>query len=423
MSTVLIQHTLVYNRKQPVDVFIRDGNVEKIEKGISEDADTIIDAEGNILIPGMIDMHVHLRVPGQEYKEDFVSGSAAAIAGGITTVGDMPNTNPPITTVALLQQNIARAQKEGTIDIVSYIGATTDNIEEIRQSVGSAVGVKVAPYFTAADGTKLIDDDEALEKLFALKLDMPIVVHCEDEHMVGKHAVKLKEYGGVDIHGKLRSPEVAISALKRIIAIVKKTNSSVHITHISTKKELVLIAKAKKEGVRITCDVTPHHLIFTDLDVAERGSVLKVNPPIRPSSDVSAMWEGVLSGDIDMIATDHAPHTWEEKNVESYWDVPSGLPELDTALLVLLNHVDDEQFTMERLVEITSTKPAEIFGLKGKGTIGPGSVADLVLVDLHSPTVIVRDQLKTKCGWSPWQGHMVRASITTVIKDGKIVSE
>lgn len=423
MSTLLIKHAQLPNRKTPADVLIRDGVINQVSQSITVSADSIIDATGLLLIPGMVDTHVHLRVPGEEYKEDFVTGSASALSGGVTTVCDMPNNKPPITTVAQLQEKIAQAKKEGAVDIRCFIGATKDNMDELKAAEGIAVGVKVAPYFTGVDGTKLIDDDASLEKLFAMRLKMPVVVHCEDERMVGEHSVKLRQYGGADIHSRLRSVDSAVTALKRIISIVKKTDSAVHITHVSSKRELSLITKAKKDRIRITCDVTPHHLTFTDRDVVSRGHTLKVNPPVRSEADVAALWDGLVSGTVDCVATDHAPHTWEEKTAESYWDVPSGLPGLDTALLLMLDRVDDEYFTLQRMIEVTSTMPAKLFGLSGLGSLNKGSTADLVLVNMHAPTVITRPYLHTKAQWSPWMGYLFRATIRTVIRGGAVAFE
>lgn len=415
MSTLLIKNSQLTNQSAPADVLISDGVITASESSISEQADQTIDASGLMLIPGVIDVHVHFRVPGGEHKEDYATGSAAALAGGVTTVLDMPNTNPPITTRSALEEKLQRALQDARVHVGCYIGATNDNLKEIQASQDIACGVKV--YYGTSTGGLTMNNPEVLAQIFDAGLQMPIVLHAEDDAVINANEQRYHTYTGKDIHGKIRSREAAISALQTILDLLRTHPARVHITHLSTQEELELMKNAKHEGLDITCDVTPHHLAFTTEDVLQMGHLLRVNPPIREKRDADALWEGVCNGDVDMIATDHAPHQLSEKQQE-YAKVPSGLPGVQTMLLFLLHHRSD-RLTLQRIVELTSLNPAERFHLEG-GTLSVGAVANLTLVDCDGRTTIQPNMLYSKSNWSPFNGRTFNARIVHTIVSGDI---
>lgn len=420
MHSTLIQHATHFKTQQPVDIFIVDGMITEIASSLEHrrsEASLYKDATGLMLLPGMIDVHVHFRVPGDEQKEDWKSGSRAALAGGVTTVCDMPNNKPGITTEKLLQEKILQVKKEGLIDAYCYIGATENNVNEIIASQESACGVKV--YYGTSTGELTMNNDDVLKQLFEARLKIPIVIHAEDDSIIEKNAAKLKHYNGYDIHSRIRSREAAISALETIIDIMRETDArKIHITHITTKEEVALIASAKKEGLDITCDVTPHHLGFSTDDLERLQHYLRVNPPLREKEDTESLWQGVIDGTIDMIASDHAPHTRDEKNNPDYWQVPSGVPGVETTLPFLIDRIDS-QFTWERLTEVTALIPAQRFGFADRGMIAVGKRADLVLIDTKENTIISADMIQSKCGWSPWEAVVFQGKISDVFIFGK----
>ncbi|MFC1597994.1 dihydroorotase family protein [Patescibacteria group bacterium] len=418
MSSLLINNVRIYNRDEQIDCLVVDGKIKQLEPKIDKrKAEKVIDANGLTMIPGGIDIHVHFRVPGNEEKEDWKTGSAAALAGGITTVMDMPNNSPSIITAALLKKKIALAKKDSKIDFGCYIAITKDNLLEIEAAKLIACGVKV--YYGSTTGDILMNDLDTLRALFELDLPIPILIHAEDENMIEFNRAELKDYDGVDIHEKIRSREAAIKALETIIPLVQETTGHAHITHISTADELELMKQAKDDGINITCDTAPHYLAFTEEDVAKKGHLLKVNPPIRTQADVDALWAGLADGSIDVVASDHAPHLLKEKQIENYNDVPSGLPGVQTILPFLLDNISDE-FSLDRLVEVISSRPADMFKLENKGKIDIGATADLVLFDDSKPTKITNKAMKSKCGWTPWDKQTFATSIEYVIKGGKV---
>jgi dihydroorotase len=414
---------LIQNARMPdgskVDCLIERDRITQLQESITADAQTRIDARGKTLLPGMIDAHVHFRVPGNPEKEDFTTGGAAAIAGGVTTVLAMPNTNPPITSAIQVATQHEQMDRQLPIFGMTYIGATTDNLDQILQAEKEVCGVKV--YYGTTTGSLTMNDDAALEALLASDFQKPIVIHAEDDDIIEEYSQQLKGYDGADIHSRIRDRSAAIQALETVLALVKKTGATnVHITHMTTAQELDMIAQAKKDGVNITCDVTPHHLAFTTEDYHTQGHLLRVNPPIRTQEDVDALWKGVKDGTIDMIASDHAPHLLSEKNGE-YAEVASGVPGVETSLPFLLDRIG-KGFSLERVVELVAAHPAQRFGLTDRGVIEEGAFADVILVDKKGKTKITNDTVKSKAAWSPWDGTVFQWSIDTVISRGKIVS-
>jgi dihydroorotase len=419
MASILLKQVTLYNNPNPVDCTIEDGMVSAIAPEYTSQADQVIDAHGLTLLPGVMDMHVHFRVPGGEHKEDWSTGSSAALAGGVTTVLDMPNNTPAITTRARLEEKILAIERvQPALNYGCYIGATTDNLSEVLASQDIACGVKIAPYFVGQDSRVLIDDPIALRELFTSPLRLPIVIHCEDEGMAVHNRRRITQPTTKN-HNTIRSPQAAVSALSRILLAARNTRARLHITHLSTKRELDLLREAKRQGMDITCDVTPHHLTFTADDAAQKGGMFKVNPPLRSREDCDALWQGVCDGTVDMIASDHAPHLVSEKEETSYDGIPPGMPGVETLLPVLLDRVS-HTFPLSKLVELTAIAPRKRFSRKPV-TVSVGETADLVLADMAAATMIERQMIHSKCGWSPWEGRTLRGKIHTVIRKGQIV--
>lgn len=332
--------------------------------------------EGRFLLPGLIDAHVHFRDPGAPEKEDWASGSAAALAGGVTTVLDMPNTNPATITVEALEAKRAVAKAKSKVAFGLFFGATRDNLDEIRKAE-NICGIKI--YMGSSTGGLLLDDPAVWEEVFkiAKEKNVPVVVHAETEAMIQA--------------GK-RDCECARVATEAAIALREKVGNRLHIAHLSCKAEVELVRVHKCP--ELTCEVTPHHLLFTAAD--QKDSFLKMNPPLRSQADQDALWEALRDGTIDCIATDHAPHTFAEKQSS---EPPAGVPGVEFMLPLMLNAVNEGKLTLERLVELTSTNPSRIFGVPVQGQ---------VLVDMNLEKTIRREDIKSKCGWSPYEGRTLK---------------
>jgi dihydroorotase len=334
--------------------------------------------EGKFWIPGLIDCHVHFRDPGAPEKEDWASGSAAALAGGVTTVLDMPNTNPATITVEALEAKRAIAQAKSKVAFGLFFGATRDNLEEIRKAQ-NICGIKI--YMGSSTGNLLLDDPVVWEEVFkiAKEKNVPVVVHAETESMIQQ--------------GR-RDCECARVATEAAIMLREKVGNRLHIAHISCKAELDLVRAHKCP--ELSCEVTPHHLFFTEED--RKDAFLKMNPPLRSAADQAALWEGLRDGTIDCIATDHAPHTEEEKSLP-FEDAPAGVPGVEFMLPLMLNAVNEGRLTLERLVELTSVNPSRIFGVPVQGQ---------VLVDMNATKTIHKEDIQSKCGWSPYVGRTLK---------------
>jgi len=407
---------MVNGKLEKLNLLIDEGKIIDITDNISSSNDKI-NAEGKIILPGLIDCHVHLREPGLTQKEDFHTGSMAAAAGGVTTVFEMPNTNPAVTTSEILREKKELARRKSMVNCRFYIGATQDNIEEIKKAEEIA-GVKL--YMGSSTGNMLVEDKEVIKNVFSS--NKIVVVHAEDEQLMKTNAEKYRKETNPVIHAKIRSNEVEAEAVKNAMDMISSSSNvkHVHFTHTSTKESMELLKKAKKNSSSISCDVTPHHLFLTYEELKKQGNFVKMNPALRSKEDVEALWNAIEDGTVDCIATDHAPHTKEEKEV-GYWEAPSGVPGLETMLPLLLNAVNNGKIKLEKVVELTSTNPAKIFEIQNKGKIEKGYDADLVIVDMNLEKEVRNEEQFTKCKWSPFNGWKLKGWPVTTVVNGKIV--
>ncbi|MFA6098965.1 MAG: dihydroorotase [Patescibacteria group bacterium] len=395
------------------DILLRNGLIEKIEPNLT--AKHSIEIGKNLVIPGVIDAHVHFREPGGEQKEDWLTGAQSAAAGGVTTVIDMPNNNPPAIDEASLNNKRVLAGKS-IINYGLYLGATADNIEQIKKTKDVA-GVKI--FVGSSTGTLLVSGDKEIEKLFSLP-NIHWVIHAEDESIINANIKKYTETDIPSVHSLIRGREAAIQAVSRIIKIAKKTKAEVHICHISTAEEVELIKKAKADGLKISCEVSPHHLFLNEQSYKEFGNFVKVNPPLRTENDNQALFRALREGVIDIIATDHAPHTRDEKWLP-YEKAPSGMPEVQTSLPLMLNAVNANKISLNRLIEVMCLMPSKLLKIKNKGQIAKGYDADLTVIDLEKKAILSNKDIKSKCGWSPYDGWELQGWPIMTFVGGQLV--
>lgn len=377
------------------DVLIIEGKVAIIGK--HKEADKTIDCQGLVLLPGLIDSHVHFRSPGFEYKEDWLTGSRAAVKGGVTTVLDMPNTNPATIDEYSLDIKRKLAANKSIVNFGFHFGATKENIS-LTQEIKGVAGIKV--FVGSSTGNLLLNNPSDLKKLFSDSNKL-FLVHAENEQFIQEQTKKYKNESNPLIHTKIRAPEAAAQSVAMLLELTEQTGARLHFCHISTAKELELISEAKQKGLPVTCEVTPHHLFLTEEEYNKKGNWVKMNPPLRSEANCQALWQGIKNGIVDTIGTDHAPHTREEKE-KNYWQAPAGVPGVETMLSLLLNAVSQGSLELERLIQLTSANPARIFKIQNKGEIKEGFDADLVLVDLNAKRRVIENELETKCGWSPF---------------------
>jgi dihydroorotase len=423
-NTLLITNAQVVNEGATVaaDVRVRDGRIDKIAATISAaDADTVIDAAGAWLLPGMIDDQVHFREPGLTQKGDLATESAAAVAGGITSFMDMPNVDPPTTTLAELDAKYNRARGRCFGNYAFYFGATNDNIDEIRKlKRGDACGIKV--FMGASTGAMLVDDQQALRNIFA-DAELLIATHCEDTPMIVANDAAAREKYGEDVplseHPNIRSVEACYKSSSMAVEMARAADARLHVLHLTTEKELELFEPGPVTGKRITAEACVHHLFYSAEDYAEKGNLIKCNPAIKQPSDRDALIQAVIDDRIDVIATDHAPHTLEEKE-RKYIAAPAGLPLVQYALLMVLEHVHAGRFSIEHAVKKTSHAVADMFGIAERGYIREGYWADLTLVDPATPTRVRREDVLYKCGWSPLEGYEFGARIRATVVNGEV---
>jgi len=407
------------------NVFVKDGKISKIISEVDvdgHDAKKILNGEGKYLIPGVIDDQVHFREPGLTHKGEIYTEAKAGIAGGITSFMEMPNTNPQATTIELLEEKYTLAKQKSLANYSFYLGATNDNIEEIKKiNPKNICGVKV--FMGSSTGNMLVDNIDSLTKIFAESPTL-IATHCEDEQTIQENTKKYKEEFGenlpIEYHPLLRSEEACYKSSSLAVKLAKENNSRLHILHLSTAKELELFETIPSNEKRITAEVCVHHLWFSDEDYDKFGTRIKWNPAIKKITDKDALVEGLKSNKIDVVATDHAPHTAEEKN-NSYFKAPSGGPLVQHSLVAMLELYHQRKISLQDIVNKMSHTPADIFQVEDRGYIREGFWADLVLVDLKSPWKVSTDNILYKCGWSPFEGQKFNSKITHTIVNGNIV--
>jgi len=383
---------------------------------------TVIDASGKYLIPGLIDDQVHFREPGLTHKATIGSESRAAVAGGITTFIEMPNTVPQATNQQLLQDKFNIAEKTSFANYSFMFGGTNDNLEELLKTDPKTVaGIKL--FLGSSTGNMLVDNLEVLEIFSSTKLI--ISVHCEDEETIKKNTAEHKaQYGEhipIELHPVIRSEEACYLSSSRAIELAKKTGARLHVFHVSTAKETTLFRNdIPLEEKQITSEVCVHHLWFSDQDYKEKGTHIKWNPAVKTAADRQGLWKALLDDRLDIIATDHAPHTLEEKS-NSYLKAPSGGPLVQHALLALLEKVSEKVISIEKLVEKACHNPAIIFQIENRGFIREGYYADLVLIDLKAPQTVCKENILYKCGWSPFEGTTFSSSVTHTFVNGVLM--
>lgn len=426
MSTFLIKNAKIVNEGKIFegDVLIEDELISKVEKSISAKPNyTVLDAEGSYLVPGAIDDQVHFREPGLTHKGTIASESRAAVAGGITSFIEQPNTVPNAVTQQLLEDKYQIAASSSYANYSFMMGGTNDNLEEIlKTNPRNVAGLKL--FLGSSTGDMLVDSSTSLEKIFS-NTNLLIAVHSEDETTVKNNLEKYKaEYGDdipVKFHPEIRSVEACYKSTERVIALAKKTGARLHVFHLSTAKELDLFTnKIPLEEKQITAEVCIHHLWFTDEDYATKGNFIKWNPAVKTAHDKEALWKALLNDTIDVIATDHAPHTLEEKK-QVYTKAPSGGPLVQHALVALFEAHYQGKISVEKIVEKFCHNPAKIFKIEKRGFIREGYYADLVLVQPQKPWTVKKENILYKCGWSPFEGINFKARISHTFVNGKLV--
>lgn len=424
---ILIKNARIVNEGTVVsgDVLISGDRIADIQDHISvKSSDTqVIDADGSYLIPGIIDDQVHFREPGLTHKATIATESKAAVAGGITTFIEMPNTVPQATTIELLEDKFDIAAKTSWANYSFMFGGTNNNLEEILKVDATKVaGLKL--FLGSSTGNMLVDDPKILEEIFS-KTDLLISVHCEDEGTIRKNlAEAIETYGDnipIELHPKIRNEEACYLSSSQAIALAKKTGARLHVFHLSTAKETKQFGNRKKlADKKITSEVCVHHLHFTDQDYAEKGTLIKWNPAVKTAKDKEGLWKALLNDRIDVIATDHAPHTLEEKQ-NPYTSAPSGGPLVQHALVALMEYVHQGRIPIEKLIEKMCHNPAILFQIKDRGFIRKGYKADLVLVAPNDPWSVNQENILYKCKWSPFQGTTFKSRVSHTFVNGTLV--
>lgn len=424
---ILIKNAKIVNEGKTIegDILVEGDIIKEIDSSISvKSADiTVIDAEGNYVLPGMIDDQVHFREPGLTHKANIETESKAALAGGITSFIEMPNTNPQTTTVEKLEEKFAIAAETSYANYSFMFGGTNDNLDEIlKVDPKTVAGLKL--FLGSSTGNMLVDDPKVIEKIFS-STDMVISVHCEDEATIRENLAKYKAKFADDIpmekHPVIRSEEACYLSSSKAIELAKKTGARLHVFHLSTGKETSLFSnKIPLKDKKITAEVCIHHLWFSDEDYAKKGSHIKWNPAVKTSKDREQLLKALLDDRIDVIATDHAPHTLEEKN-NPYTSAPSGGPLVQHALVALLEMHHQGKISIEKIVEKACHNPAILFDVEKRGYIKEGYFADLVIVDLNSPWTVNKSNILYKCGWSPFEGNTFKSRVTHTILNGQLV--
>lgn len=422
--SILIKNAQIVNRGKisSGDVLIKKGRIERVAGTIDENADTVIDATGKFLLPGIIDDQVHFREPGLTHKSDLYTEPRAAVRGGVTSFMEMPNTKPPAITQELLQDKYDIAAQKSIANYSFFMGASNDNLEEVLKTDPTTVcGIKA--FMGSSTGNMLVDNRTTLEALFS-STPMLIATHCEDEQTVrGNMAAYREKYGDhvpIELHPEIRSVEGCLISSKLATDLAKKHGTRLHILHISTKDELDLFRNdIPLSEKKITAEVCVHHLYFNQNDYAKFGTQIKCNPAIKSADHQEALFPALLDNRLDIIATDHAPHTWEEKQGH-YFSAPSGVPLVQHSFNVMFEFYQKGMISLERVVEKMCHAPAECFRVKDRGYIDEGMWADLFIVDPEKEWEVSKTQLEYKCGWSPFEGKKFKGFVETTIVSGHL---
>jgi len=429
LSVDLVLHNAkIYTPRGVVEagLAVDEGRIIKIAKETKlPHASERLDMKEKIILPGLIDPHVHLRDQQLAYKEDFFSGTSAAAAGGVTLTIDMPNNKPVTMSATSLKERMKLAENRAVTNI-AFHSAFPEIAEENRQIVEQgAVAFKL--YLSQKVGGLNIDDDDALLSAFSMAEEMkvPVGVHPEDRETLETVKKKMQQAGHEDIEAyiKAHSPEAELKAIQRIVQLAKKTKVQIHFCHLSSAKGLEAILTAKKMGLHVTCEATPHHLLLSSKHLRRYNTIALTNPPLRTEKEVETLWNALRQGLIDAVASDHAPHTIEEKEADSVWEVKPGIPGLETTLPLLLTQVNEGRLTLPNLIKLTSKRPAEIFHLRDRGSLAEGCYADLVVVDMKRKHRIDSSEFHSKAKYSPFDGWKVRGMPTKTFVNGRLVMD
>ena len=423
MKSILIKNGQVVNRGQieVKDILIKKGYIERIDNQIDTHADIEINAEGKHVLPGIIDDQVHFREPGLTHKGTIFSESRAAVAGGVTSFMEMPNVNPPSVSQTLLAEKYQIGERTSLANYSFYMGATNDNLEEVlKTNPQNVCGIKV--FMGSSTGNMLVDNEKTLENLFS-KCEMLIATHCEDEATVRANTEKYKASGEMidaRFHPIIRSREACYLSSSMAIALAKKYQTRLHILHISTADEIPLfdnsIPLSKK---RITAEVCAHHLYFNENQYLTLGNLIKCNPAIKSEADQNALLQALLDNHFDVVATDHAPHTWEEKS-KPYFEAPSGLPLIQHTLPMMLSFYHQNKISLEKIVEKMSHAVADCFQIDKRGYLDEGYWADVAIVDVNKKWTVSKENILYKCNWSPLENVQLLGAVETTIVSGHL---
>ena len=426
--TLIRDATVVMPRETArTSVLLEGGRIADVDAPRHARADEIVDAAGLHLLPGVIDDQVHFRDPGLTHKEDLRTGSRACAAGGVTSFLEMPNTVPQTVTVEALADKLALAERRCVVNYGFYMGATTDNLAELKRATRTpglqTPGIKI--FIGSSTGNMLVDDQECLEAIFA-ETTLPITAHCEDESTVRANRARLSGPLTIEDHSRIRDTRAAVTATLRALDLAVRHRHRFHVLHVSTADEVDILARHSE---LITAEACPHHLFLDVSDYARLGTLAQMNPSLKTAEDRATLWRGLRDGAIQILATDHAPHTLEEK-AEPYPASPSGIPAVELFLPLMLNEVNRGRCTLRDLAAWMSDGPARIWDIVGKGRIQPGYDADLVLVDMAKEREVRNEDQRTRSGWSPWhgtrlQGWPVRTWVggRTVFAEGRVATE
>ncbi len=421
----LIKNATIINEgeKTTKDLLIKDGLIDRIDSDITEGNAEILEAEGLYLLPGVIDDQVHFREPGLTHKADLYTESRAAVAGGVTSFMEMPNTKPPTLTQELLENKYELAAQKSLANYSFFMGVANDNVEEVLKTNDKSkdvCGIKI--FMGSSTGNMLVDDFQTLDQIFR-KSELLIATHCEDENIITQNKIALESempeiQWTANYHPIIRSAEACLSSSSEAVKLAKNHGTRLHVLHISTALELELFSSdIPLSEKRVTSEVCVHHLTFTSDHYGVMGNLIKCNPAIKAPENKRALWDALLHDRLDIIATDHAPHTMDEKR-QAYYQAPAGIPLVQHSLLQMLEHSKNGKIPLEKVVEKMSHAPAICFQVKNRGFIKEGYAADIVLVDPNKPYKVTEDNLYSKCGWSPFEGKTYSHSVHSTFVNG-----